>query len=262
MNDPLVVSLLYRLDVSYDVVRYVNPPSVTWSTPVFDADLTDGILTCTMNQHLASIEDARNAVDIYLRAWELEAALRRGRHELHFVYDNKAEVVDRNPSPSPAAGNIVNLSAHGVVTVTGTASLTVIANRVAYPAPPTRFQISPNVETMWNRYQGYLAGREPLQSMAYFCLTVMEYDAGGGRAGLCAKYQIDKAVRDTLGDLTTDRGDPSTARKMTSAHTGTPLTGNERNWIEAAVKALILRIGEYDPQNPMPMLTMQDLPAL
>ncbi len=260
MNDPHVVSLQYRLDVGDDVVRYINPPAVRLNTPAFDAELADGILTCTMNQHFASIEDARTVIDSYLRAWELETALRRGRSELHFVYGDKAEVIDRNPSPTPA-GNVVYLSAHGGLTITGTATLSTKVNRITYPDPPTYFRITPNVETMWGRYQGYVEGRELLLSMAYFCLTMIEIEAGG-RTVAANKYHVDLPVLSTLGKLTSIRGDQSTARKMTRQHTGAALAGKERNWIEAAVKALILRVGEYDPQNPMPLLTMQDLPAL
>jgi hypothetical protein len=253
MNDPHVVSLQYHNEIT-EYVKYNNPPSISWRTPIFEAELSAGILTCTMKQHFASIEDARNAVEPYLRAWQIEAALRRGRGELNFEYD-EGKVIDR----SPRTGN-VELETLRQFSHIFTVGAAVAVHRDTYPDPPARFHMNPNVDTMWHRYQGYLEGREPLQSMAYFCLTVIENDAGGGRSRLCGTFQIDRAVRDTLGDLTSDRGEPTTARKMTD---GIPLTDKERIWIEAAVKALILRMGGYDPQNPFPTtLTMQDLPSL
>ena len=42
------------------------------------------------------------------------------------------------------------------------------------PEPPHGFALSPGVEVMWNRYRGHPAGRAPLPSMAFFCLTVIE----------------------------------------------------------------------------------------
>lgn len=37
-----------------------------------------------------------------------------------------------------------------------------------YPDPPKLFILTPDVETLWHRYEGYLQGKEPLSSMAYF----------------------------------------------------------------------------------------------
>jgi hypothetical protein len=210
-----------------------------------------------MKQHFASIQDARNAVEPYLRSWEIASGLTIGREELQFKYDS-AHVMDRNPPTGNMNSATLNVTLDGVSLV----AIGVVhpLKRTNYPNPPTRFQTNPNVETMWHRYQEYVAGREPLQAMAYFCLTVMEHYAGGGKAGFCSKYQVDRTVRDTLGDLTSDRGTPTEARKMTG---GAPITDKERAWIDAAVKAFIRRMGEYDPNNPFPkILGMSELPSL
>ena len=62
-----------------------------------------------------------------------------------------------------------------------------------YPSPPLDLAISPDVQTMHDRYMNYLQGREPLSSMAFFCLTVLENSAGGRKAA-ARKYQIAKRV--------------------------------------------------------------------
>jgi hypothetical protein len=269
MNDPHVVSLEYRLVVSEDIVRYIDPPPIPWNTLDFHAVLADGILTCKMIRHFASIQEARNVVEPYLRAWELEAALHQGHIELRFAYNNKAEIIDLNPVPSPPPGSRSYLKGLGTVTVIGSASLSTIVNRRTYPDPPSDFRVTPNVETMWHRYQGYLEGREPLQAMAYLCLTLLEFDQPSNsgprrpsrkRVAAANKYNIDISVLEILGELTSTKGNPTTARKYEA--TLQELTGKERNWIDAAIRALIRRVGEYDPQKSLPPLTMQDLPSL
>lgn len=248
MNDPHVVWLQYR-DETPAFINYVNPSSVSWDNTIFDVVLSDGILTCTMKQHFDSIPDALDAVEPYLRSWKVETALRLGRDELQFTY-HSADLIDRNPPP----GNGISGWAYNMLEPIQASATAVLQplTLTSYPGPPTRFRVNANVETMWQRYQGYIAGREPLQSMAYFCLTVIENDAGTRRKA-AMRYDIDDRVLSKLGQLTSTKGDHSTSRKMTG---GTSLTNEENRWIEAAVKVLILRMGEYDPQNPMPLLMM------
>ncbi len=57
----------------------------------------------------------------------------------------------------------------------------------------------------------FLDGQEPLLSMANFCLTVLEWDAGG-RPAAASKYNVNLEVLRKLGYLVSERGDVSTAR--------------------------------------------------
>ena len=43
-----------------------------------------------------------------------------------------------------------------------------------YPPPPAGLKLCPDVQTMYNRYMDYRLGREPLTSMANFCLNMLE----------------------------------------------------------------------------------------
>src|SRR4029077_1846562 len=63
------------------------------------------------------------------------------------------------------------------------------------------FRITPDVSTLSNRYWGYREGKEPLQAMAYFCLTVLLAGAKG-RGKAAAMFRIDAAVLRKLGELT------------------------------------------------------------
>jgi hypothetical protein len=60
-----------------------------------------------------------------------------------------------------------------------------------------------------------------------------------------------------LGKLTA-KGDEMTARKVDWGDAPLPLTSAETAWVDAAIKAIMLRVG--DPM--LPLLTMGDLPPL
>jgi hypothetical protein len=106
--------------------------------------------------------------------------------------------------------------------------------------------------------------REPLSSMAYFCLTVLESSVGQKvkkRNASAKQYGIHYDVLDKLGKLTGGtRGEPMTARKMDSDMT--PHTPNELQWIEAAVKAIIRRVAEVAAGASVKQISMSDLPPL
>ncbi len=82
-------------------------------------------------------------------------------------------------------------------------------------------------------------GREPLASMAYFCLTLLE-NRYGGRTAASKALVVDEAVLGKLGNLSTNRGDVSTARKITGDLT--PFGAADTQWLEAAIRALIRRV--------------------
>jgi len=255
MRDPHVKSIRYRLDTGKSV-SYENPQPVEIETQQFSIRLDNGILTCGFKEHYPSIEKARSAVEGFLRAWEIDVALSRGRGEFNFIYEN-AEVIDRNPPPSKSIQIEVGelIIAHGVVS----AELHVTRNK--YPEPPKLFTLTPDVETLWHRYEGYLQGKEPLLSMAYFCLTFIE-TISGGRKPVAIRYNVEFDVLNELGKLTSSRGEGKTARKIKRGSGFSPLSPQEITWIETAIKALIRRVGECSPGVLLPKLKMSDLPTM
>jgi hypothetical protein len=261
MRDPHVVSLRYLL-VTDDTVSFSNPPVVEWLTDAFRLRLENGVAEVGMVEHYASEREARERVDSYLRAYEVHAALsQHGRQELRFEFDKSGtQVIDRNPPP-PGSPQAISVQAVGVVFSVGSPSFHV--TRRQYPSPPNQFVLSPDAETLWHRYVGYLNGREPLASMGYACLTWLEA-AEGARARVAAKYSIGIDVLQMLGRLTSTAGDAQTARKFEACRIPTPYTGTEAAWVEAAVRALILRVGQWaaDPNAPLPQLTLAELPPL
>jgi len=244
---------------SGESVTYRDPPPLAISFPGFSAQLKADVLTCTLTEHYASVESARAVVEEYLRGWEIHTALTRGHGEISFTF-RSARVVDQDPVRG--SGQVSTAETSDRVVAGDTFSAHVI--RRTYPAPEPAFRATPDVLTLWQRYEGYLAGREPLQAMAFFCLTVIEGRAPAGkgtsRARAARALGIEESVLRHLGELTSMRGDARTARKASGATA--PLTPREATWIEAAVRALVRRVGDRDAGRAVPLLTMNDLPPL
>jgi hypothetical protein len=256
MRDPHVVSLRYRLELGKNV-EFDNPQPVEGETDAFRFRLENGVLTVQMNDHFASPDCARQVVDGFLRSWETDAGLSYGSPMIHFNFED-AEMVDRDP-PSPGSPQAIQLRTLSTIIVAETTAVRVPATE--YPEPPRHLRAGPDVETLWQRYQGYLDGREPLPSMAYFCLTVVEAYARGRRRA-AREYRIHPDILRRLGEFTSTRGDAGTARKAADNSTYRPLTQPETAWVEAAVRAIIRRVGECGAIDSLPQINMSDLPRL
>ncbi|MGB8657132.1 MAG: hypothetical protein WCE90_05040 [Candidatus Zixiibacteriota bacterium] len=238
-------------------VTFDNPQAMECETNSFRLRLDNGLVTFEPKEHFPSVDSARRIAYDFLRAWELDVALRLGRREIAFTFQD-AHVVDRDPPPAGSV-QVSKLNSLGMAAVAG--SLTLHVTRRRYPEPPKLFRSSPDVETLWQRFEGYLESREPLPSMAYFCLTLIEAKAGG-RNQAAKLYRINKDVLSKLGELTSQLGDGTTARKVNQGRALTPLTPSEKGWIEATVKLVIRRVGEIDSDSTLPLITMGDLPTL
>jgi len=150
MNDPHVVSLLYRA-ITDGTVAFNNPPPVENETEVFRMRLADGTLTFEMKEHFASGGEARKLVEPYIRAWEIGSSLNFGNRIIWFEFET-VNVIDRDPSPPTSRlTNVVGSTPH-LSDIKGTAILS------HYPSPPDKFVVSPDVETMWRRFEAYRAG--------------------------------------------------------------------------------------------------------
>lgn len=258
MQDPHVVSLKYRAAVAPGA-DYKKAPPLQHETATFRIRLDAQEVTATMLEHYPSVEAAREVVEPSLRAWEIQQALDLGTTEIRFEFEN-AEIIDRRPPP-PGAYHLA--ASAGVFLAKVGVHAQGHVGRAKYPAFPEKFRSCPELETIWRRYEGYCEGREPLASMAYFCLTVIESRAGD-RKKAAIRYGICKKVLDVLGDLTANRGDRLTARKVKKGSTLTALTPREEEWIRAAVRLIARRVGEraFDESAASRQLTMADLPKL
>lgn len=259
MRDPHVNSLKYKL-LTGNEVSYENCLPIEYENDIFTLKLADGILLCNFKEHFASVDLAKVEIESLLRSWEIDVAIKYGRGELKFVFVD-ADIVDRSPPP-PGTVLISAISASATMSASTSCSATIHVERGKYPSIPNNFAVNPDVETLWQRYENYLNGREQLLSMGYFCLSFLENLAGGRRDLIVSKYLIERMVLDKLGDLTSAKGDHLTARKGIG-HNFQPITQQEKVWIEECVKKIIHRVGEYqkDPSS-LTMITMSCLPIL
>ena len=266
MNDPHVESLVDELKTD-ETLRFANPDPVEGDAGGFVYRLADGVLTVTMKEHYATQENAVATVYPFIRAWELDFALERGRRQLWFAFV-RSKVIDRKRTPGTLGSVMATAEETSIAQ-----SVRAIIRRHTYPAPPANFVASANVETLWTRYENQLLGREYLPAMGYFCLTVVEalYGATSGparprktsgkRRRAAAALSIDLEVLEKLGELTTERGDPMTARKYEAGAPSRPLTAQEAAWIQAALRAIMRQVGRKPGATVSP-LSMADLPSL
>jgi hypothetical protein len=257
MRDPHVNSLRYRIVPSEDVT-FDQPPPIEWDTDDFHMRLENGVATFEMLRHYPSKEAARQAVEGYLRAWHIDMALRLSSPDFNCEFET-AEMIDRDPPP-PGTPQII----YAETAMAGASALSAKAHvtKKRYPEPPKTFAVSPDVESMWNRYQGYLDDREPLTTMAYNCWTVVQRRESLSEAS--RRYRISKPVIRKLKQLSSAVGTEQTARKALPPDQRRPHTPEEIAWVEAAVKALIRRMGQvaHDSAFPWPQVTMKNLPHL
>jgi len=257
MAEHVVRALWYRVEWAPGV-DYEKAPPVHAETDDFTMSLDGKKLQVKPKQgRIPSSAEARTVVEEYLYAWTVLINLQHGR-TVRFAFD-KAEVEAVPESISQE--DIRKKGLEGTVTVTATVDRHVSLG--PYPTPPAAFVASPTVKAMFVRYEEHQSGREPLLSMASFCLTVLEQSAGGScrRERAARKYSIDKKVLDTLGEICANRGSVEEARKAPQNLRFGKLDPTEAPWVVEVVKSMIRRAGEVaaDPDKDYPLLTMANL---
>jgi hypothetical protein len=258
MRDPHVVALHYHLETGPQL-KFSNAPPVEDETASFIVRLAGGCLRAELTDDPATVAAAYGQLNKYLRAWEISANLKYGAGAIRFRFEG-AEVIDGPP------GAELSEALRDLLRPKGKPTLSVGMRRTLgqFPVPPVKFAPTPDVISMWERFEGYKKAREPLPAMAQFCLTTIEQSVGGkqARKGAAARYAIDFEVLRHLGRLTSVVGDARTGRKRTP--TLRPHTPAEIAWMEAVVTRLIQRMGEWeaDQTASWPLITMGDFPRL
>ena len=256
MRDPHVERLFFEIGTG-EGTSFRNPPPLCFSNALGEFKATDGLLVVEPLDHFASENDARAVIEPFLRSWEIETDLTAGIGTILFRF-KRAETIDRDP---PATGSFRTIQLGPVVLVATGHVASLHVTRAFYPAPPRQFRSSAEVEAAYRRWRDVKAAREPLQSMAYFLLTLLESGAGGRRQAAGA-FSIDAKVLNTVGHLSSEKGDLMTARKVPRKPPFRELTGPERTWLDEAIKRIIIRLGERASGAPMKRLAMADLPRI
>ena len=133
MNDPHVVALLFKVEHGPTVAYRADAPLIEHSEDAFRLALEDGTVRFELTEHHATKEEALEKVRPYVRAWELDACLRRLPGDFRLRFDH-AEIIDRDPPP-PTPGP-VNLA----LTATAGAPTVQMSLSVVQPAYPPHHQ--------------------------------------------------------------------------------------------------------------------------
>lgn len=263
MNDPHVVALVYRIEHG-DSIDYRKAKPFRREEQAFRLRVANGEVRFELLDHFPTIEAADRSLAGYRRAWEFDAQLKHGPDSFRLVLDHgQSEVIDRQRQPG-----LRPIGFHDNLAMSE--SVQVLLQPGAYPEPPADLAISRDAESMHRRYMGYLEDHEPLGAMAYFCLTVLEGLPQGHsgkrrvsrkRKDAAAWFAIDESVLDEIGRLSSSKGGAD-ARKREG--TGQPLSTDEHDFLEGAMKAIIRRVAEkeHSPAGTLPTISLSDLPPL
>lgn len=127
-----------------------------------------------------------------------------------------------------------------------------------YPEPAApAFAETRLVRELRERVRDVRLHRERLLVAGYWCLTRVEREYHGRKAAAQA-LNVSQNVFDELGKLT-GIDDPVEGRKV--GGTARTLTGEERAWVEGALRKLTVRVGEVTVAEPsqLPFLTVADM---
>jgi hypothetical protein len=227
------------------------------SNPIGTFNLRDGTVEILPTEHFDTEDEARRVVEPFLRAWEIAADLAQNPGTLRFKFVS-AEVIDRDPAPA-GAPQTAEAKALKLMLTLGQPTVHITCRK--YPQPPIDFRSTVEVEQAYQRWLNFRRSKEPLQSMAYFVLTLLETRAGGKRKA-ARVFNIDHSVLSKVGHLCSEKGDPITARKAPPRLAFQELTGGESSWLEQAVRRLIWRLGEHASGASVGRVKMADLPPL
>ena len=254
MNEPHVVALVYRIEHG-ESIGYKKAEPICRDEQGFRLSIADAKVRFEMRDHFPTIEAADEALTEYRRAWEFDVQLERGPDTFHLVLDRgNSEIIDRDPAPGHVRVE------EGIRIVD---SVELLVEPLAYPEPPSDIALTPDVDTMYRRYMGYRKGREPLASMASFCLTVLEAATGerkGRRAAAAKMYNIDRRILRKIAELSANRGGTE-ARKADGV--ATDFSSQECHFLEQAVQAVIRRMAEkaHSSGKQLPMISLSDMPS-
>ena len=255
MNDPRVVALHYRIEHESSV-DYSKAERVDHEEEGFRIRIEEGQACFVMKDDHPTVDSALEAVNSYIRNWELDAALTSEPNEFKLKFA-RPEIVDRNPTPGEH-----RVSA-GPVFWEFTTSVPTVTKGRPYPKPPVGVSLKHNddVLVMLGRYEDLRNGRDKPTNVAFFCLTMLE-ELAGGRKNATKKFGIESKVLNEVGELTDRKGGRAIARKAKGINQ--ELTPGETKFLENAVKVFIRRVAEaaQSPGGPFRKITIKDFPEV
>jgi hypothetical protein len=214
-------------------------------------------LTAVPNVEFRDRQAARDALEPFLRDWEQAAFLTPNAHRIRFDYVH-SDVEEVDPRP----GAVTVFPETIVVTADVSANATIVRKNPTYPAPAPDFVRSPVTDRLTERIRRLRDRAAELPAIAYVVLDTLEHEFGGTgsrRRNAAQALAVDEAVLDRLGALSS-RADPDIGRK--GGGDATPLSAQERRWIEEVIVRLIRRVGEHAAGLHLAQISLADFTAL
>ena len=261
MNDPHVATLHYRVEHD-DSLDYTNADPMEHDDDLIHVEISGRQVTIRPKEHYATVEEAKTAVEPFVRRWEFGATLESGSRAFSLRYSS-AEVIDLNPPPTPPGEVRANAEPIVVHVTVSTARGTV--GKKSYPKPPSGPALDPDVpevRAMVSRLDRYHQGRTTLADTAYFCLTVLQSIATKNKARRTwSHYAISHEVQRQVSRLSSTKGGYE-ARKGDGIDKD--FTQEERAFLIEAARAFIRRAAEKaaNPTGDLQEITMAHLPKL
>jgi hypothetical protein len=229
------MKLIYRLGPGPE--DFVDTEPLTFENSIGRFRLDGGTMVLELSSNEREGKDVLEAIECFLRSWEMEAALRHGHKVITFESDS--EDLGRAAQEEREADGEDRL----------------VISWTRYPDAPV-IRVTNEMIEAWERYTHARIGiREPLQSAAYYCLTVIERSAGGRREA-ARQYRIDVRVLGRLGKLTTMRGSDM-PRKYTPG--SREMSSADRRWIDRAIRLCFLQLGSVNAGATPDRLTLEDV---
>jgi hypothetical protein len=248
MNDPHVEALHYRLssEVPNDTFNRASP--LRFQIDGFDVELEDCHLVVRALYHFSQASEARKALEPFLHSWEEIALLEKDlRIRFNFL---ECEIKDRKPSSGASMLGSATLRAVGQV-------VTPIRDN-DYPTPDPAYVSTELTRNLVSRFKEWRNRQAKLAPLGYWVLDTLQEEYGG-RDEAEEELRL-KGILDKLGDLTASP-DPKHGRKARDRRKRAPdlLEQKHLEWIEAAIKGIIRRVGETAAgQKNLPILTVSD----
>ena len=262
MNDPYVEAVHYWVEHD-DSVDYDTATPFEQEYEQFHVHIDKRHVTIRLKERGASVEKAKQDVEAFIRRWEFDAALYRGRDKFSLRHLH-TEMRDNNPPHSPLRG----VDASPVFRTMKVGKARARLGFGKYPNPPSMPPVDPDdpvAQRMLSRLDRYHQGRETFAAMAYFCLTMLENNAppseGDGRKRTSVHYAISRKVLNGVSRLSSEKGGLE-ARKRDGINQD--LTQGGKDFLIAAVQAFIRRAAERaaNPTGILEKVTLGKLPPL
>ncbi len=249
------------LCVRYEL-KHLNPVELPIDAPAYTIDdenvsltLVKNIATIIVKKNTDSIEEAKLISLPYVQRLETIWHVQNNKKLFEFEYIHADIVVEY-----PSSGEIrTKRRMESFITIKVTESHPLPIKLVLQSNHDSLLIASPTAIILAERYKQYLEKQESLTWMGYFCYTVIKDWIE--TATPKDKYNIESKVLKTLSKLTSILGDTKTARKLSASR---PHTKAETDWIECAIKLIMLKISQVESGRSMDLqkITMSALPNL